>query len=238
MAAVRGPYRGSYDGRAGIPGPAAASQPPNPRPVRRAGAAPRRHHHPPPAPASPPPPAYGITAARPATPPPPPPAPGYSAMPPAGYAAAPDVNLPFAPWGRRVVAALIDYVVPGIIANVIGRASSALGLLLSPAGAGLDHLQQGDRGPDRTVVRQEDRRRSPAPPPPPTRPTRLGHHVRWIAHILDALPCLSATSGRCGTPRTRLSPKKSPGTYFFKSFSPPTHYPPPSLHHTPPLASI
>jgi uncharacterized RDD family membrane protein YckC len=69
----------------------------------------------------PPPPSYGS----------PPPAPAqYGQQPPAyGQPAGPPTGQ-LAGWGDRVVAALIDYMAPGILAGLIFQASASLGILV------------------------------------------------------------------------------------------------------------
>lgn len=89
---------------------------------------------------APPPPAYG------SAPPPPPggqPAYGQPAYgEPTGYGQMPPAQQPYgapsgppsdalAGWGQRAQSAVIDWFGPSLVANIIGRASSGLGLLLS-----------------------------------------------------------------------------------------------------------
>ena len=157
---------------------------------------------PPPAYPSAPPPAY------PAAPPPPPapgygqppyggPQPGYGQMPPPqygqpqpgyGYQQGPPVA--YANWGQRVGSAVIDWVIPGIIASVFRAVSEGLYVIVALIAlvwvlynayqGGKTGQSLGKRALGTRLVRSSD-----------GQPIGGGLAIgRYFLHILDGLPCL------------------------------------------------
>ena len=112
------PPDGGYGSDAGSSG----STPPPPPPPQSPGQEPGYGQQPPPG--------YGQQ-----------PPPGYGQQPPAGYGQQPGYGQPtaaygsagadaYAPWSKRALGALIDYIAPGLVASLLGR-GSALGTVLS-----------------------------------------------------------------------------------------------------------
>lgn len=66
---------------------------------------------------------------------PPPPPPGYGPPPP-GYGPPPPAAGEYASWGLRVQSALVDWFVPTLIAGIVFRVSSGLGVVLYLAAFG------------------------------------------------------------------------------------------------------
>jgi uncharacterized RDD family membrane protein YckC len=173
------------------PGPLDPQQPGTPpdpyaAPAPGAGQAPPPPP-PPPAPSAPPAPSYG-------TPPPPPsygtppPAPGYGQMPPAGYPAQPS-GPPFATWGNRVVGALIDYFIPGIIAGVIYQGSHGLGAILYLVVLGwaiYNKVLEGQTGQSTGKKVAGTKLVLAATGQPVGVGLAIG---RYFLHIIDGLPC-------------------------------------------------
>lgn len=137
---------------------------------------------PPPPPASgaaggyPPPPPGGYAQPGWGTGPPPPPTPGWTGP-------------PLATWGQRLGSGVLDYVVPYLPALVVSRAAPALSLLLNLAGLAFivwNKVQEGNTGQGwgkrqmgLRLARLSDGQ-------------NVGGGVavgRWLAHIVDGLPC-------------------------------------------------
>jgi uncharacterized RDD family membrane protein YckC len=135
----------------------------------------------------PPPPGYGA-------PPPPPgygaPTPGYGAPPGYGPPAGAWAGPPLASWGERVVANLIDYTGPVIIAVFVQNVVSyALGLLLSLAAIGwgiYNAYLQGQTGQSTGKKQGGLRLLNEQTGQPIGGGAGIG---RFFVHILDALPC-------------------------------------------------
>ena len=135
----------------------------------------------------PPPPGYG-------TPPPPPgygaPPPAYGTPPPA-YGAQPYGGAQLAGWGARMLAALIDYIIPSLVADFVQiGVSRPLGQLLGLVAlgwalynsylGGTTGQSTGKKMAGIRVVREADGQ-------------LIGGGLgigRYFVHILDALPCL------------------------------------------------
>ena len=192
---------------------------------------------PPPAPPTPPAPQApepgGYTA-------PPPPAPGYGTPPPAqeppqgyqqpgpvpgyqqpgpipGYQQPdPSLSLPFANWGSRVVAALIDYVIPGIIADIFRLISPALGailILVALAWTIYNKVIEGQTGQSYGKKVAGTRLISATT----GQPIGAGMAVvRWIAHIIDGLPCLLGYLWPLWDAKRQTFADKIVGTYVVK----------------------
>jgi uncharacterized RDD family membrane protein YckC len=119
---------------------------------------------------------------------PPPAEPGYGQMPPAGYAPAQD-NTPYATWGNRVVGALIDYVVPGIIAGIVYQSSHGLGFVLELAAlawAIYNKVLEGNTGQSTGKKVAGTKLVGMATGQPVGVGLAIG---RYFVHILDAIPC-------------------------------------------------
>jgi uncharacterized RDD family membrane protein YckC len=122
------------------------------------------------------PPAYGTT----------PPAYGTE---PAGYGAGGPAVGTYADWPKRAYGALIDYVVPGLVASLIGRGNSALGNLLSLAAlawALYNSYLGGSTGQSYGKKIAGIRLVSEATGQPPGGGLGIG---RYFVHILDSLAC-------------------------------------------------
>lgn len=148
-------------------------------------------------PPMPPQPGYGAPPPQPGygTPPPP----GYGTPPPAGYGApppgygmpAPDYGQPpmgapeLAPWGTRVVATLIDVAIILAAQLVVSAASRGLAQLVALAIEVYFAYMVGTRGqsPGKIAMKITVRREADG------QLIGFGTAVlRWLAHILDALP--------------------------------------------------
>jgi uncharacterized RDD family membrane protein YckC len=154
-------------------GPPAPPPPPPPPPAAPDPGAGAASTPPPPAP-----PSYGT----------PPPAPGYGQMPPPGYAQPADTT-PYANWGSRVVGALIDYFVPGLIAAFFYRVNTALGLLLELAVLGwaiYNKVLEGQTGQSTGKRIAGTKLISMTTGQPVGVGLAIG---RYFVHILDAIPC-------------------------------------------------
>ncbi len=129
---------------------------------------------------TPPPAGYG-------TPPPP----GYGGQPggyPAGAAAAPGGGA-YADWPKRALSALIDWFIPGLLAGLIYRGSSALGLILYLAAfawALYNAYLGGQTGQSYGKKIAGTRLISEATGQPPGGGLGIGRH---FVHILDGIPC-------------------------------------------------
>jgi uncharacterized RDD family membrane protein YckC len=109
-------------------------------------------------------------------------------MPPAGYPVAPD-STGYANWGSRVVGALIDYFVPGIIAGIVYQGSHALGFILELAvlaWAIYNKVLEGQTGQSTGKKVAGTKLVSMATGEPVGVGLAIG---RYFVHILDALPC-------------------------------------------------
>lgn len=182
---------------------------------------------PPPAPTygtPPPAPTYGTPPPQPTygTPPPaptyggPPPAGGYAPAPSAGYGAAPTPNLPFANWGQRVVSALIDYVIGGVIAELFVVINHPLGYLvelLALAWTVYNKIIEGQTGQSygKKVAGTKLISASTG------QPIGAGMAVvRWIAHIIDGIPCLIGYLWPLWDKQRQTFADKIVGTYVVK----------------------
>lgn len=160
-------------------------QPPQPPPGYGAPPPPPGYGTPPPAGyGAPPPPGYG-------TPPPAygAPAPAYGEAPQAAPYGAPLPEL--ATWGQRAIGGLIDFVLPGVVADLVQISiSRPLGQLLSVAAlawalynaylAGTTGQSIGKKTAGIRLVREQDGQ-------------LVGGGLaigRYFLHVLDALPCL------------------------------------------------
>ncbi len=114
-----------------------------------------------------------------------PPAPGYGGMAPAGYGAEP----PYAPWGSRVVAALIDYFAPLLVAGVFYAISRPLGALLYVAALAwviYNKVLEGQNG--QTYGKKAANIKLVGATT--GQPIGAGLAIlRYFLHIVDALPC-------------------------------------------------
>jgi serine/threonine-protein kinase len=157
-------------------------------------AAPGDPNQPPPGYGTPPPGGYGA----------PPPQPGYGTPPPAGYGAPPPGygqqpygqqpygapmagGVQYASWGLRVVAALIDGAILFGVALIVGAVSRQLGQLAQIGVEVYFAYLVGTKGqsPGKQVMKIKIVRDSDG------QYIGFGTAVlRWIAHILDALPFL------------------------------------------------
>ena len=157
----------------GSPGGSVPPPPPSPQPAASSG-------YPPPTGADAPPAGYG-------TAPPPPPGGGYGQ--PMGYGAGEAVAYNYADWAKRALGALIDFVVPGIAAFLIGRASTGLGLLANLAALawGLYNAYLGGQTGQSYGKKIAGTRLISE-----TTGTTIGGGLgigRYFVHILDAIPC-------------------------------------------------
>ena len=161
----------------GSPG---GSPPPPPPPPPVAPSAPAGGY-PPPTGADAPPAGYG-------TAPPPPTGGGYGEQP-MGYGAGMAGAGNYADWAKRALGALIDFVIPGIVAFLIGRASTGLGLLANLAALawGLYNAYLGGQtGQSYGKKIANTRLISEATGAPIGGGLGIG---RYFVHILDAIPC-------------------------------------------------
>lgn len=171
----------------GSPGGSVPPPPPSPPvapppPVAPSGG------YPPPAGADEPPPGYGAPPAGFGTAPPPPAGGGYGEAP-MGYGAGAGAALSYADWAKRALGALIDFVVPAIVAFLIGRASTGLGLLANLAALawGLYNAYLGGQtGQSYGKKMAGTRLISEATGAPIGGGLGIG---RYFVHILDAIPC-------------------------------------------------
>ena len=109
-------------------------------------------------------------------------------MPPAGYPDQP-AGLPFANWGNRVVGALIDYFVPGIIAGLIYQSSRGLGTILYLATLGwaiYNKVLEGQTGQSTGKKVAGTKLVGAATGQPVGVGLAIG---RYFLHIIDGLPC-------------------------------------------------
>lgn len=151
---------------------------------------------PPQPPQSPPPPPGGSQ-------PPPPPGAGYGAPPPGGGyeapapsgmptafpAGMPSTSAGYAEWPQRALAGLVDYFGPFLVAFLVGRGSSGLGLILQLAALGwalYNAYLGGQTGQSYGKKIAGIRLISEATGAPPGGGLGIG---RYVVHILDALPC-------------------------------------------------
>ena len=162
------------------PTPPSAPQPPQygQPPVEQPGQPPAQQPGQPPAQQYGQPPAYGA------------PPPGYG-QPPQGYGYAPPGPAgQLANWGNRFVGGFIDYAIFGILAGIFRPISTGLYILLTLAGLawtiynkiieGRTGQSIGKRVAGTRLIREND-----------GQPVGAGMAIaRWLAHILDGLPCL------------------------------------------------
>jgi uncharacterized RDD family membrane protein YckC len=137
-------------------------------------------------------------------------------MPPSGPGPAPEAGLPFADWGSRVVAALIDYVVPGLIANIIYRGSHGLGFILELAALAwtiYNKVIEGQTGQSYGKKIAGTKLISATTGQPVGAGMAI---VRWIAHIIDALPCLLGYLWPLWDAKKQTFADKIVGTYVVK----------------------
>ena len=129
--------------------------------------------------APPPPPASGGYG--------PPPEAGYGAPPPAGYGAAPAGA--YADWPKRALSGLIDWFAPGLLAGLIYRGSTGIGLVLylaALAWALYNAYLGGSTGQSYGKKIAGTRLISETTGMPPGGGLGIGRH---FVHILDAIPC-------------------------------------------------
>jgi uncharacterized RDD family membrane protein YckC len=164
------------------PTPGGYDAPPPPPPPPPAPPAPETPPPPPAYSTPPPPPSYGT---------PPPPAGGYAPAPSVGYGQAPEAaGVPFANWGSRAVGALIDYIIPGVIADIFSIINRPLGTivgLLALAWAIYNSVIGGQTGQSYGKKVAGTRLVSATTGQP------IGGGMgfaRYIVHILDTLACL------------------------------------------------
>jgi uncharacterized RDD family membrane protein YckC len=152
---------------------------------------------PPPAPPAPPAPDGGGYGAP---PPAAPPAGGYDApAPPAGYGTSPGDQPAYAggspaagdyaDWPKRALSGLIDWFAPGLLAGLVYRGSSALGLILylaAIAWALYNAYLGGQTGQSYGKKIAGTRLISEATGAPPGGGLGIGRH---FVHILDGIPC-------------------------------------------------
>jgi uncharacterized RDD family membrane protein YckC len=105
------------------------------------------------------------------------------------YGAGAGAALPYADWVKRAMGALIDFVLPGIAAFLIGRASTGLGLLANLAALawGLYNAYLGGQTGQSYGKRIAGTRLISE-----TTGTTIGGGLgigRYFVHILDAIPC-------------------------------------------------
>ena len=123
--------------------------------------------------------------------------PGYGGPPPSGYGAPPPgygqapgwTGPPLASWGDRVVAALIDYFAPFIVAAVAFRVSTALGGILYLAAfvwVIYQKLQEGKTGKSMGKQIAGTQLLGELTGQPIGGGAAVG---RWLLHIVDGLPC-------------------------------------------------
>jgi uncharacterized RDD family membrane protein YckC len=106
-----------------------------------------------------------------------------------GYGAGAAAALPYADWTKRAFGALIDFVLPGIAAYLIGRASTGLGLLANLVAlawslynaylGGQTGQSYGKRIAGTRLISESTG-------------TTIGGAMgigRYFVHILDAIPC-------------------------------------------------
>jgi uncharacterized RDD family membrane protein YckC len=109
-------------------------------------------------------------------------------MPPPGYAQPADTT-PYASWGNRVVGALVDYFVPGLVAAFFYRVNTALGLLLELAVLGwaiYNKVLEGQTGQSTGKRIAGTKLISMTTGQPVGVGLAIG---RYFVHILDAIPC-------------------------------------------------
>jgi uncharacterized RDD family membrane protein YckC len=110
-------------------------------------------------------------------------------MTPAGYPPPPD-DLPYATWGKRVVGALIDYFVPGLVAWLLFLAVRPLGVILylaALAWVAYNLVIQGQTGQS-TGKRIAGTKLVLAAT---GQPVGVGLSIgRYFVHVVDSIPCV------------------------------------------------
>ena len=110
-------------------------------------------------------------------------------QPPAGPDPAVAYGAPLAGWGDRVVAALIDYVAPFIVAAVMLQVSTGLGVvlyLLALAWVIYNKVLKGRTGQSYGKQLAKTRLIAEGTGQPVGAGLAIG---RWLLHILDGIPC-------------------------------------------------
>jgi uncharacterized RDD family membrane protein YckC len=106
-----------------------------------------------------------------------------------GYGAGAAAALPYADWPKRAYSALIDYVGPGIVAFLLGRVNTGLGLIANLAALAwgiYNAYLAGQTGQSYGKKIAGTRLILETTGAPPGGGLGVG---RYFVHILDAIPC-------------------------------------------------